>query len=131
MKIPVNFSRVNIRNAMRLLNTSAGNLKIEALQSNNNNLLCNKISNCLYDACKRSYEKHKNSDTINPPNLSNCSSKHLKAIAEANMHSYIVYSLSRSPNRDPLEYLENWAKYEKMALEAENKEVNTNINTSW
>ena len=75
---------------MRLLNTYAENLKIETLQSNNNNQLCNKISNCLYDACKRSYEKHKKSETINPPN---CSSKHLKAIAEANMHSYIVYSL--------------------------------------
>ena len=48
MKIPVNFSRVNIRNAMRLLNTYAQNLKIETLQSNSNNLLCNKISNCLY-----------------------------------------------------------------------------------
>ena len=57
LKRPLKLSRMNIVKAINNLENYARELKIEMSRDTNNNTMSTKISECLYDACKQSYDK--------------------------------------------------------------------------
>ena len=59
----------------------------------------------------------------------NCTSSNFKAIADAHMFTYQSLAAKNDPAA-PM-YLENWAKFDTLAREASNKEMNTKVNKSW
>ena len=47
------------------------------------------------------------------------------------MTRYITLIESNISNDNINEYLDNWMKFEKLAVDTENKEINSCVNTSW
>ena len=47
------------------------------------------------------------------------------------MTRYITLIESNISNDNINEYLDNWMKLEKLAVDTENKEINSRVNTSW
>ena len=119
-----------MKQAIDLMKVFAEDLKNE-LPNLNINHLSSKISNCIYNACRNSYEKRSPPNPTIQPKLSNCNSKHFRAIANANMTRYITLIESNISNDNINEYLDNWMKFEKLAVDTENKEINSRVNTSW
>ena len=132
LKVPINMHRVNIRSAVNLLNEYANELK-DRLMNNmmDNNTISIQISDCIYDACKKSYEKNHSNEITTTPNMQNCTAKNFKAIADANRSTYLLLSKSERPPEEYLVYLENWMAFEKLAQKSENDELNVAINSSW
>ena len=97
-----------------------------------NNALCNIISNTIYIACQDSYKDTRHQDVPDiEPNLINCNSENFKAIAHANLTTFDILSGRGYPEEECVTYLENWVKFENMAMTARNREINTKINKSW
>ena len=117
-------NRVDVVKAVPLLKEFANELKVD-IKSNklDNNAIC--ISNVIYAACKTSYKK-KEIPSIVPATLCNCNSMGLKVIAETNLHT--ILSNMSSDFESYSIYLENWIKYEKLALQAEHDELNLHLN---
>ena len=131
-KIPtLKFSKINWIDAIN-------QLQIESLQISNriqnsdidNDQLNVLITSTIYDTCRKHY-KTQNEDNTLPSNLMHCNSRNYKAIAEINLWTYNIHS----NNGDSMEickpFLENFLRFEQLALEAENREVNTRRNTAW
>ena len=108
---PINLSYVNMKQAIDLMKVFAEDLKNE-LPNLNINHLSSKISNCIYNACRNSYEKRSPPNPTIQPKLSNCNSKNFRAIANANMTRYITLIESNISNDNINEYLDNWMKFE-------------------
>ena len=47
------------------------------------------------------------------------------------MTRYITLIESNISNGNINEYLDNWMKFEKLAVDTENKEINSRVNTPW
>ena len=130
LKVPIKLSRVDVRKAVTLMDTYATELKDTILEMDND-ILSTHIANNIYESCKRSYKQRVPTNTPLAPNLQNCNSKNFKAIAEANFYSYVTLANSGASVDRYLTYIENWMKFEDMAKDAENNELNSQINTSW
>ena len=131
LRRPMKLSRMNISKAVDYLENYARELKAEMFHDTNNNTMSTKIADCLYDACRRSYEKCKTQTTEIVGNMLNCGSSNFKAIAEANMSTYTILVNAGERTENCAVYLENWKKYEELAVQVENSEINAAVNTSW
>ena len=86
------------------------------------------LSNHIYD-CFIGCKKEKKEKIPITGNLLNCTSSNFKAIAEAHMFTYQKLSAIDDPAAST--YLENWAKFDTLAREAANNELNVKVNKSW
>ena len=131
IKPVIKLSKIDIPEMISALDVLAESLKGEMDGMFDENDITAKIENGIYDACKQSklrYDKRKPEER---PNFTNCTSKNFKAIAEINLHTYEQY-IKRGAQRDEYEpYLQNWIKFEDMAIRAENEELNIQCNKSW
>ena len=126
---PVPINRLNIPNVVAALNNLAEDLDYVIQQDDINvDELTASITNGIYTACMNNCEDRV-LQVDEQPNFSNCDSRNFKAIAAMNLHCYNIYSVSN--NVLALKYLENWVKFENLAIRAENKELNTQCNVSW
>ena len=126
---PVPINRLNIPNVVAALNDLAEDLSAVIQRGDVDvNQLNASITNGIYTACMDNCEDRV-LQVDEKPNFRNCDSRNFKAIASMNLHCYDIYSDSN--NTIALQYLENWVKFENLAICAENKELNTQCNTSW
>ena len=94
--------------------------------------VCNKLTNSLYQSCVNNYSKT-NHDPISTdiPHITNCTSRNLKAIAEANFE---CFQFHLNENKDPEKiqhYKELWIDTERIARKKQNEEYNTKVNKKW
>ena len=96
-----------------------------------NNTSSNLISNAIYNACRSNYKKRE--DQVLPDMTSNLmnNSQNFKAIAQANLSTFGILNRRGMPEDECIVYLENWVKFENMAVEAENSEINVKRNRLW
>ena len=94
----------------------------------NNNTSATKLSNHIYD-CFTTSKKEREEKIHISDNLLNCTSSHFKAIAEAHLLRYQSLSAENHPNAPT--YLESWIKFDTLAREATNRELNVKVNKSW
>ena len=126
---PVPINRLNVPKVVDALNELAENLRIQTSSDDINvDQLNASITNGIYAACMNNCNE-KLSEVEEKPNFKNCNSSHFKAMASVNLYSYEIYS--RDDPDAALTYLENWMKYENLALRAENNELNVKCNVSW
>ena len=124
--------RIDVIKVVENLDTYAVKLKEDLSKIKSNNELANKITTSIYDACKLSYIKHKTREEVpQADNFKNCGSTHFQAIADANLMAYNTYSNTEINSTDASKYVENWVKFERLAVQARNDELNSKINTSW
>ena len=91
--------------------------------------IANRISSCIYEACRNSYTKHKKREDIPAQtNFKNCNSSNFKAIADVNLMAYTTYLKNGVPQADLVRYIEDWVKFEKLAKQSRNEELNCKIN---
>ena len=83
----------------------------------------------IYQTCKNNYKKQ--IGHITPSSSSFCNSKNFKAIADMNLFTYNFHTQNGASLEIRKPYLENYLKYQQIALDAENQEVNANQNTAW
>ena len=79
-----NINNTNLQNDLEILATQLNTEINSTAYPPNNNELCYKLTEGIYDVCKKYYTKSC-IDTSNIPNYNNCTSKHFKAISEANI----------------------------------------------
>ena len=71
-------------------------------------------------------------DTSEVGCMCNCDSRNLKAIAEANLYTFTMLTDADNVDDDVrFNYLEYWIKFQNLAREAENRELNIKINKTW
>ena len=115
MKPAIKFDQLDLTKLIDNLNKDV--ISIE--EGDNNNVRAIKIADHIYNACKNSYKEQEENIVIEGNHI-NCSSSHFRAIAETNI--FVHQSLS-SDGVDTRQYLENWIKFEKLAKQAANKEL--------
>ena len=130
MKIPINMRRVNVTAAVNLMEEYANELKHIMINQPDNNTVAIKITNCIYESLKKSYERITPTQ-VAVPHIENCNSRNLKAIADANKSTYQIMIRSGASKNEYMTYLESWMSFDRLALKAENEEINASINTSW
>ena len=121
------YSRINIANVTSALLQLAGQLQPQVDGGLDVNSLNAEITNGIYYACKNSCEVN----TIivdDNPNFSNCNSSNFKAMANINLYAHEILS---GTNHFRENYLQDWLKYENLALQAENNELNMSCNKAW
>ena len=128
IKHPIPFSHINVVNVSASLKQLAEQLRI---QFNDGildvDIFNGKISNGIYNACMDNCQIT-NKIVDKNLNFSNCNSSHFKAMANINLYTYEILSKS---NESCDNYLKDWQKYENLALQAENNELNLKCNKSW
>ena len=112
IKHPINLSRISVDKVTNTLNRLAIALESELIYGDtSNDILAEKISNSIHDACKLSYKKEKENIVIPMKgNLANCTSSNFKAIAQANYTGYIELSKANVPLEYYMLYLEKICK---------------------
>ena len=80
---------------------------------------------------KKSYKPKDDQIELNMSKYQNFNSRNFNAIAEINMSTYQIFTRRGLPTNDCAPFLENWIKFEKMAILAENKELNIKTNKAW
>ena len=132
IKPPINIKRVDVVKVIENLEACASQLKTELPTITSNNELSNRITSGIYDACKRSYSKSTSKEDLpDGDNFKNCTSSNFQAIANANLMAYNTYVNQCNSPLVTSHYIENWMKFEKLAIQARNDELNTKINKSW
>ena len=129
----INLAKVNTTNLYIDLEALAVDLKNDILNEKGNDFICNKLTSNIYNLCIKNYDTDTNNqlDTSDILNYDNCSSKNLRAIAEANFECF-QYHLTANTNFQLIElYKENWLRYERIAREKENVEHNIKVNKKW
>ena len=114
-KIFYRFDRLNLVKVIDQLNQP----NLDLREDDSNNIRATKISDFIYDSCKKSYKTHIEPETNLTDNLLNCSSSNFRAIAEANLFAYQTLS---KESVDTTQYLENWVRFENLARSAANNE---------
>ena len=132
----INMNRLYIAKTIANLEQYAEKLNEVIPTINCNNDLSNRISSYIYiyiyEACKSSYIKpERREDIPAQDNLRNCTSADFQTIADANIMTYNTYSNNGVPQADIQRYIEDWWKYEKLAKQARNDELNCKINKPW
>ena len=131
IKPPINMKRIDIVKVIENLELCASKLKTEMPRLTSNNTLSSRITSGIYDACKKSYTRTRTHEEIPPgDHFKNCSSSNFQAIANANLMAYNTYINNDTP-MNTNKYIEDWLKFEKLAMQARNNELNSRINKSW
>ena len=120
----IRFDRLNLVKVIDQLNQP----NLDLREDDSNNIRATKISDFIYDSCKKSYKTHIEPETNLTDNLLNCSSSNFRAIAEANLFAYQTLS---KESVDTTQYLENWVRFENLARSAANNELNVRRNKAW
>ena len=94
----------------------------------NNNVVAANLANHIYD-CFIGSKRERTEKIPVTGNLLNCKSSNFKAIAEAHMFTYQTLSAKNDPNA--AKYLEDWVKFDALAREASNIELNVRVNKFW
>ena len=128
---PLVFSRIDWANVIPCLEEKSRQIT-NSLQSNslNNDELDALISSTIYDTCKTNY-KINESVCLPASSTSFCNSKNFKAIADMNLFTYNFHTRNGASMEIRNPYLENYLKYQQLAMEAENQEVCAKRNTAW
>ena len=120
----IRFDKLDLVKLIEQLNASNFDIREE----DSNNIRATKISDFIYDTCKKSCKTHIEHETILADNLQNCTSSNFRAIAEANLFTHQTLS---KDGVDTTQYLENWMRFENLARNAANKELNVRRNKAW
>ena len=86
--------------------------------------LCSIIVDSVYTLCKKSCKPENDQIEIDMSCYPNCNSCNFKAMAEVNLSTYEIFTYRGMPLDERIAFLEDWIKFEKMAVQAENKELN-------
>ena len=122
IKQPFRLEQIDVTKAVRKLTEPFD------LGNESNNVTAIKLSNHIYD-CFIGCKKEKEKPMALTGNLQTCNSSNFKAIAEAHLFRYQTLISENDPGAST--YLENWIKFDTLAREASNKEMNVKINKSW
>ena len=83
------------------------------------NNLCATLTEGLYECCRKSKEKQ---DCLRVPTQQNCTSKHYKAISDANYMSYILHLNNNDSDQSEF-YRSEWLFYQDVAWKKEKEEL--------
>ena len=127
---PIIPSRVNWADAIVELEENAASI-MESVQDSNqsNDHLVALITKTIYDACRNNYIQRK--DEVEITSNPNLKSANLKAIANMNFYTYNFHTNNNATMDVRKPYLESYMLYEKLAVDAENKEMNLRKNSAW
>ena len=90
------------------------------------------LNTSIYDTCKRHYRsQEEEDDMVPPPNANRLNSSHIKAIASMNFYTYNHHTENGADFEIRRPYLERYLLYEKLACDAEEKEINSKQNRAW
>ena len=123
LRQPIKIDRIDVKAAIEKLSIPFD------LGTDNNNISSIKLANHIYKCCSESYKVDEKDQIHITGNLLNCKSTHFKAIAEANLFTYRVFS--EQEDQRASEYLNNWIRFEQLAKKATNDELNVKVNKSW
>ena len=124
IKSPIAWSTLNIVNATAALERLANQLKTQTDGDVEDvDILSAQSENGIYDVSKENCDER----IIDVPEAIhlNCNSTHFKAIAAINLFTYNILCKNDDQHEDCKIYLQNWLRYENLALKAEDAEVNT------
>ena len=125
-----NINNTNLQNDLERLATEINSEMNNPPDTPNINELCYKITDGIYNACKRnSKTTHIDTDTI--PNYANCTSRNFKAIAEANFSCYQHHIKQNHNPADINYYRDQWILYTTLTNKKKNEEHDTQTNIKW
>ena len=132
---PIDFSNIDVVKVVSELEIKAEDILIKlndntVSEIESVNKVSYELAEAVYDACKNNYKNDDLNITRHPEDHI-LTSHHYKAIAEANLWTYHHYNNSCMPNDSYILYLENWAKFDKLAKKAEDNELNIPQNKAW
>ena len=128
-RTPINWNKVDVIEAVRKMDAAAIPLSAQLINVEGNNLFASKIADSIYLSCKSSYiQRPKLNVIINSRNLK---ADNYKAIANINLYTYQRKIDENVPLENCLVYLENYKKYEDLAITSEKEEYNTKQNKRW
>ena len=127
---PIQIRNINGNNLYRDLEFLAARLNRETNIYTDNNTLCNKLTEGIYNACLVNKQKCE-VDITTIPNNKNCTSRNYRAIAEANFNSYKQHEADKSSPEVLTYYREKWLLYDTLTNEKENEEFNISKNSKW
>ena len=126
------FSKINWPETIRCLEEKSSMINERLLDpSMSNDQLVALISTTIYDACRNNYKRKNDDPVIPPPNFETCNSANFKAIAKMNFFTYNYHTDNEESFEVRKPYLDNYLLYERLAQEAESKELNTKRNLAW
>ena len=117
---PIHISKINVHNVI----TEMVNIAEKLHHEMDNNMLCEQLSEAIYDVCKRNYKTNDKKNNV-LPNHENCNSTHYKAAAKMNLLMYKSCCNQNVPQNESVQYLQNWIDYENIAIDLENNEINS------
>ena len=114
---PIRISKINAQNVITEMKKFAEHL-LNELSSNemDNNTLCGRLSESIYEACKINYNTNSNNTYYMLPNNETCNSTHYKAVAKINLFMYKHCCNQNLPHNESVQYLQKWIDYGKTLL---------------
>ena len=127
---PIKLHKINTINLCNDLENLATEISNEINNGNHldNDRLNHRLTNGIYKACHNNKKERSKQDTERMPNNQHCSSKHYKAIAEANYFSYQHHLSVNNKAPEAKHYRNQWLRYHDKANEKEQEEYKTRIN---
>ena len=95
-----------------------------------NDQLITIITSTIYDTCKANY-KRRVEENVPQVHNENCKSVNFKAIADMNLFTYKIHTNNGEDMELRKPYIENFVRYQKLAADAEQEEINTKKNSAW
>lgn len=123
---PINLSKIDTFKLMNQFELLANDIDENTC---NVDLLADKISHGIYNACVIS--KEENSEIHTSFTNNNLTSAHLRAIADCHFAMYMHKLNCNEPEYMITEYANSWWHYHSLAIEQEKYEYNVNINKRW
>ena len=126
------FSKINWPEAVKELDEKSTLINEKLLDPTmSNDKMVALISTTIYNTCKENYKTTRDLELQLVPNQATCNSANFKAIAKMNFFTYNYHTDNRENYDVCKPYLEKYLLYERLANEAENKELNTKKNQAW
>ena len=127
---PINIKNINVNNLYTDLEQLAREIDIQNNDSINNDKLSDLVTNGIYKYCIKNKQKRE-IDMSKIPNSETCTSRHYKAIAEANYQCYKYHERENGNSENCMFYRERWLLYHDIANIKENEEFNIKKNSKW
>ena len=123
IKPAINIRKLNIEKLNNELTALGVGIKEEFQHvehsENSINKLCTSLTEGLYECCRKSREKQ---ESVRVPEQQNCTSKHFKAISDANYMSYKRHIINNDSEESEF-YRSEWLLYQEVTSKKE-KELN-------
>ena len=127
--VPLKVSKIDWVKAIPDLQEQS--LHIQNCIQNGITISCTFYSQRLFMILVRKITKTKSKLPIRPPNNKNCNSRNYQAIANMNLYTYETQIQIGIPFEQCMHFLEKWTNFEQLAIEADTRELNLQINKSW